>query len=183
MFTAVGSYRRARKGNRRAIASIVRIFPMCKAGPRRLSMPKQATDLSAADDDNHECSRLGSWPAIRCCGWFKFSGGQVERVCRLVQTHRACPKRRLDDLFNAECTAMLADHGKRAFTAAGESLPIVKLVGIDARADRKRTKHLAVVGIHDDHVLRLACADEDAMMRCVNGHARGMASGCGGPAC
>ena len=97
--------------------------------------------------------------------------GKIQRMGRRIDAHGSRAPGSLDGLddlkFARRC---LPDHGQSAVAATGKNVT-VEFRGIHAGANREVGEDLAIVGIHDDQLLRLSTPDKQASSRDVHGHA------------
>ena len=99
-----------------------------------------------------------------------------------VDAHSAGAFRSFDGFHNCEFAGRgFGGDGEGAVAATGEGLAAIDLGRVDAGAERKVGEDLAD-GAHDDEHLRIAAADEEAVLLGIDGHADGSAAGSDGPA-
>ena len=90
---------------------------------------------------------------------------------RRIDPHGSRTPRSLHGLDDLEFTRRrLPDNGQSAVAATGKNVT-VEFRGVHTSANREVGQDLAIIGIHDDQLLRLSTPDKQAALRKVHGHA------------
>src|ERR1039457_898745 len=100
---------------------------------------------------------------------------------RRINPHGPRATGSLDGLDYLEFTRRwLPDNSQSAVAATGKNVT-GEFRGVHTSANRELGQDLAIIGIHDDQLLRLSTPDKQASLRDVHGHADRRAAGGGGP--
>ena len=87
---------------------------------------------------------------------------------RRIDPHGSRAPWSLDGLDDLECSRRrLPDDGQGAVAATGKNVT-VEFRGVNTSANREVGQDLAIIGIHDDQLLRLSASDKQTASRKVH---------------